>query len=149
MQRWFHKKRFKIKRFWFSKQKMLTQHLKKKWMNKNKIILQKYFFWGYLKWWKTKQNRSGLNRALLLNFRWLKSINNVKFTVECGTCTEKHVFVKKVLRLGFTTTRQCVKYSLDNIFPVKENFWTQWSVKELLLTVFMEIISDRTYLSNH
>ena len=32
------------------------------------LILQKYFFWGFLEWQQIKQSAPGLNRGLPLNF---------------------------------------------------------------------------------
>ena len=70
--------------------------------SKNYLISQKYFFWGYSKWLQIKQNVSGLQRGLLSNFWWLKSVNQVKFSEECVMGTEKNVLVKKCLQMGAT-----------------------------------------------
>ena len=44
----------------------------------------------------------GLNRGLLSNFYWLRSVNHVKFIKECVMRTKKHVSVKKYPWMGQT-----------------------------------------------
>ena len=60
------------------------------------LILQKYFFWSYSKWWQIKQSAPSLNRGLSSKFWWLRITNHIQFTDEHVMSKEKHVLIKKI-----------------------------------------------------
>ena len=111
---------------------------KKKYSNLVKIFVSRLFEIA------TNQSAPGLNRGLSSKFRWLTSVNHMKFTEECVMYTEKkHFLIKKSLQInmGLPLGTRVKKQSMEtkHIFLAKKKFDAQQSVNKVTLTVFWNI----------
>ena len=82
------------------------------------LILQKYLFWGYSKWWQINQCAPGLNRGLLSNLWRPRSANHVIFAEECVMSMKKHIFIKNIYKWA----KQSMGWKHTD-FPEKKKFW--------------------------